>query len=53
MTLLFEKGADVHLKDTKYSQTSLSWAARKGNDGVVKLLEHYAQPIPHRRDFGR
>jgi ankyrin repeat domain-containing protein 50 len=37
--LLLETGkADVDLKDSKYRQTPLSWAAENGHEIVVKLL---------------
>ncbi|KAK2600219.1 hypothetical protein QQS21_005015 [Conoideocrella luteorostrata] len=36
--LLLERGADVEAKDSEYSRTPLSWAAKNGHDAVVKLL---------------
>jgi hypothetical protein len=36
--LLLEKGAEIEVKDGKYSYALLSWAARNGHEAVVKLL---------------
>ena len=36
--LLLEQGAELDSKDTRYGQTSLSWAARFGRKAVVTLL---------------
>src|SRR2546423_11913765 len=35
---LTKDGVDPDSKDTKYGQTPLSWAAKKGHEAVVKLL---------------
>ena len=43
MKLLLEKAVDVDSKDSLYDQTPLSWAARKGHEPVVKLLESKTQ----------
>ncbi|KAN0086322.1 hypothetical protein V8E54_000010 [Elaphomyces granulatus] len=36
--LLFETGVDLESKDSRFSQTPLSWAAMKGHEAVAKLL---------------
>jgi ankyrin repeat protein len=36
--LLLDKGAELETKDTSYGQTPLSYAAKRGHEGVVALL---------------
>jgi len=52
--LLLDKGADIESKDSQYSQTPLSWAARNGHEAVVKLLLDKGTNLePKDNQFGR
>jgi ankyrin repeat protein len=48
--LLREGGVDPDSKDTKYSRTPLSWAAKEGHEAVVRLLLAEDNAVPDSKD---